>query len=63
MKNVVTFVDSGLPIDAWELLDKNSMWAINQSELSIKHWKESPTLSLKILALQLALQGQLHVEY
>lgn len=61
VKTTVTLIGSGLPIDALELLDKHSMWAINQSGLSIKHWRESPTQSLQISGLQLAVQGQLEM--
>lgn len=61
VKTGLTLIGSGLPIDALELLDKHSMWAINQSGLSIKHWRESPTLFLKISGLQLAVQGQLEL--
>ena len=61
VKTAVTLVGSGLPIDAIELLDKHSMWAINQSALSNKQWRESPTLFLKFSGLRLAVQAQLEV--
>ena len=50
---------SGLPVDAIELLDKQSMWAINQSGLSSRRWKERPTVFFKFSGLDLAVQGQL----
>ena len=59
VKTAVTLIGSGLPIDALELLDKHSMWALNQSGLSVRQWRESPTLFLKISGLQLAVQAQL----
>ena len=61
VKSAVALIRSGLPIDALELLDKHSMWAINQSGLSSRQWKESPTLFLKISGLHLAVQGQLQI--
>lgn len=53
-----TLIHSGLPIDALELLDKHSMWAINQSGLSKKSWKEKPTLFLLFSGLAVAVQAQ-----
>lgn len=61
VKTAVTLVGSGLPIDALELLDKHSIWAINQSTLSNKQWRESPTLFLKFSDLRLAVQAQLKI--
>lgn len=57
----MTLIRSGLPIEALELLDKHSMWAINQSGLSSKSWRESPTLFLKFAGLELAVQAQLKI--
>ena len=54
VKTAVALIGSGVPIDAIELLDKHSMWAINQSHLSTKQWRESPTLFLKLSGVQLA---------
>ncbi|KAL2047242.1 hypothetical protein N7G274_001261 [Stereocaulon virgatum] len=51
VKTAVTPIGSGLPIDALELLDKHSMWALNQFSLSLKQWRESPTLFSKISGL------------
>ena len=61
VKTAVALIGSGLPIDAIELLDKHSMWAINQSHLSTKQWRESPTLFLKLSGLQLAVQAHLEI--
>ena len=61
VKTAVSLIGSGLPIDALELLDKHSMWAINQSALSTKQWRESPTLFLKFSGLRLAVQAQLEI--
>ena len=61
VKTAVALIGSGLPIDAIELLDQYSMWAINQSHLSTKQWRESPTLFLKLLGLQLAVQAHLEI--
>lgn len=59
VRTAVCLIGSGLPIDALELLDKHSKWAINQSGLSSKEWKESPTLFLKLSGLQLAVEAEL----
>lgn len=61
VKTAVALIGSGLPIDALELLDKHSMWAINQSGLSTRQWRERPTLFLKFSGLQLAVQAQLEI--
>ena len=61
VKTAVTLIGSGVPIDAIELLDKHSMWAINQSRLSTKQWRENPTLFLKLSGLQLAVQAHLEI--
>ena len=61
VKTAVALIGSGLPIDAIELLDKHSMWAINQSHLSPRQWRESPTLFLKLSGLQLAVQAHLEI--
>lgn len=61
VKAAVTLIGSGLLLDALELLDKQSMWAINKSGLSSRKWKESPTLFLKLSGLQLAVEAQLKI--
>ena len=58
IKAATTLVQSGLPINALEFLDKHSMWAINKSGLSKKLWKEDPTLFLLFSGLQAAVQAQ-----
>lgn len=57
----ISIIRSGLPVDALELLDKQSMWAINQSGLSSRMWKEDPTLFLKLSGLRLGVESQLKV--
>lgn len=54
-----TLIRSGLPIEALELLDKRSMWAINTSGLSSRRWNENPTLFLKFAGLKTAVEAQL----
>lgn len=61
VETAVSLIGSGLPIDALELLDKHSMWAINRSGLSSREWKESPTLFLKLSGLHLAVEGELEI--
>ncbi|KAL9005342.1 MAG: hypothetical protein Q9188_001883 [Gyalolechia gomerana] len=56
-KTAVTLVHSGLPVDALELLDKHSMWAINKSGSSSKRWNENATLFLLFSGLQLAVKA------
>lgn len=53
----IILMRSGLSIDAIELLDQYGMWAINQSGLSSRQWKESPTLFLKISGLPPVVQA------
>ena len=54
-------IRSGLPIEALELLDKHSMWAINTSGLSSRRWNESPTLFLKFAGLKTVVEAQLKI--
>ena len=59
VKAAIALIQHGLPIDALELLDKNSMNAINRSGFSSRHWEEKPSLFLKISGFKLAVQEQL----
>lgn len=56
-ETAISLVHSGLPIDALELLDKHSMWAINKSGSSSKQWNENATLFLLFSGLQLAVKA------
>lgn len=58
LKTAVSLIRSGILFDAIELLDKHSMAAINQSGLSTKTWRESPTLFLKFSGPQATVRTQ-----
>ncbi|KAL8758815.1 MAG: hypothetical protein Q9184_003810, partial [Pyrenodesmia sp. 2 TL-2023] len=47
VNTAISFIASGLPIDALELLDSHSLGAINHSGLSSRLWEEVPTLFLR----------------
>ena len=59
VKTAVFLIGSGLPIDAIELIDEPSMGAINESGLSSRKWKESPTLFLKFSGSEQTVQSQI----
>lgn len=61
VKTAVFLIGSGLPIDAIELVDEPSMGAINQSLLSSKQWKESPTLFLKFSGSEQTVRSQVEI--
>ncbi|KAL8694196.1 MAG: hypothetical protein Q9224_003616 [Gallowayella concinna] len=52
-------ITSGLPIDALELLDPYSLGAVNHSGLSVRQWKEEPTLFLRFSGSRQAVQDQI----
>lgn len=52
VKTSLSLVNSGLLLDAVELLDHMSIKAINVSKLSSKEWEELPTMFLKISGYQ-----------
>ena len=56
VKTAVALINSGLLLDAIELVDKFGLQAVNQSGLSQKHWQESPTLFLKFSGSKHAVQ-------
>ncbi|KAL8724053.1 MAG: hypothetical protein Q9181_007007 [Wetmoreana brouardii] len=58
VKTAVSLIRSGILFDTIELLDKHSMRAINQSGVSTKSWRESPTLYLKFSGPQATVQSQ-----
>lgn len=47
VSTVIDVVEKGLPLAAIELLDENTMRAVNQSGYTEKEWKETPTLFVK----------------
>ena len=59
VKAAIALIQHGLPIDALELLDQNSMNAINRSGFSSRHWEEKPSLFLKISGFKMAVHEQL----
>ena len=61
VNNVIEAVQKGLPLAAIELLDSNSMKAVNQSGGTSKQWKEAPTLFLKFSGTKSAVQEQIDV--
>lgn len=61
VKTAVALINSGLSIDAIELIDKPSMGAINQSGLTSKQWKEVPTLFLKFSGSAQNVESQLEI--
>ena len=58
---VIDMVQQGLPLAAIELLDENTMKAVNQNGYSDKAWTETPTLFLKFDGTQQAVKGQISV--
>ena len=58
---VIDVVQKGIPLAAVELLDENTMKAVNQSGYSDKEWKETPTLFVKFSGTKSAVQEQVEV--
>ena len=61
VKTAICLINSGLPIEALELVDEQSMHVLNLSKLSTKHWRENPTLFLKFAGSQRAVQEQVDI--
>lgn len=61
VSTVIDVVQKGLPLAAVELLDENTMRAVNQSGYSNKEWKETPTLFVKFSGTKSAVREQVGV--
>lgn len=61
VNTVIDVVQKGIPLAAVELLDDNTMRAVNQSGYSDKEWKETPTLFVKFSGTKNAVQEQVRV--
>lgn len=55
---VIDVVQKGILLAAVELLDENTMRAVNQSGYSDKEWKETPTLFVKFSGTKTTVQEQ-----
>ena len=58
VSTVIDVVQKGIPLAAVELLDENTMRAVNQSGYSDKEWKETPTLFVKFSGTKTTVQDQ-----
>lgn len=61
VNTVIDVVQKGIPLAAVELLDDNTMRAVNQSGHSDKEWTETPTLFVKFSGTKNAVQEQVRV--
>lgn len=61
VSTVIDVVQKGIPLAAVELLDDNTMRAVNQSGYTDKQWKETPTLFVKFSGTKNAVQEQVDV--
>ena len=61
VSTVIDVVQKGIPLAAVELLDDNTMRAVNQSGYSNKEWRETPTLFVKFSGTKSAVQEQVKV--
>ena len=61
VSTVINVVQKGLPLAAVELLDENTMRAVNESGYTNKEWKETPTLFVKFSGTKSAVQEQVSV--
>ena len=61
VSTVIDVVQKGIPLAAVELLDENTMKAVNESGYSTKEWKETPTLFVKFSGTKGAVQEQVGV--
>ena len=61
VSTAIEAVQKGLPLAAIELLDSNSMKAVNQSGGTDKIWKEAATLFIKFSGTKTAVQEQINV--
>ncbi len=61
VSTVIDVVQKGIPLAAIEMLDDNSMKAVNESGYSDKRWKETATLFVKFSGTKGAVQEQVDV--
>ena len=61
VSTVIDVVQKGIPLAAVELLDQNTMRAVNQGGYSDKAWKETPTLFVKFSGTKSAVEEQVNV--
>ena len=61
VSTVIDVVQKGIPLAAVELLDDNTMRAVNESGYSSKEWKETPTLFVKFSGTKSSVQEQVSV--
>lgn len=61
VNTVIEVVQKGIQLAAVELLDENTMRAVNNSGYSDKEWKETPTLFVKFSGTKSAVQEQVDV--
>ena len=61
VSTVIDVVQKGILLAAVELLDDNTMRAVNQSGFSDKEWKETPTLFVKFSGTKNAVREQVDV--
>lgn len=61
VSTVIDVVQKGIMLAAVELLDENSMRAVNEAGYSNKEWKETPTLFVKFSGTKNAVQEQVDV--
>ena len=61
VSTVIDAVQQGLPLAALELLDEDTMKAVNESGYATKRWKETPTLFVKFTGTKHAVKEQIDV--
>lgn len=61
VSTVIDAVQQGLPLAALELLDEDTMKAVNESGYATKEWKETPTLFVKFNGTKRAVKEQIDV--
>ena len=61
VSTVVDAVQQGLPFATLELLDEDTMRAVNESGYATKRWKETPTLCVKFNDTKHAVKEQMDV--
>lgn len=61
VSTVIDVVEKGLPLAAIELLDENTMKAINEADATDKVWKEVPTLFVKFSGTKASVKEQVDV--
>lgn len=61
VSTVIDVVQKGILLAAVELLDENTMRAVNESGYSNKEWKETPTLFVRFSGTKSAVQEQVNV--